>query len=170
MFGKKKNKKADCKIHSSLGEIKYVGIGWEKTEKIKVTLWSKTYDISLCFIAKTVEEDINEKQLVSLEKFRNVVEEQKNQIEKLIMECFECDNEENSSRRFIPKDIIFRQNGECALFVKDADEEDYNDIDTNFAIFLVPKLMVEDPENSLDYILGGGDIFIEKGLYGGGDL
>ena len=170
MFGKKKDKAVKCKFHPSLGEINYVGIGWKKTEKVKVRLWSKTYDISLCFIAKTVEEDINEKQMASLERFRNVVEEQKNQIEKLIMECFECDNEENSSRRFIPKDILFRQNGECALFVKDADEEDYNDIDTNFAIFLVPKLMAEDPENSLDYILGGEDSFIEKALYGGSGL
>ena len=167
MFGKKKDKAVKCKFHPSLGEINYVGIGWKKTEKVKVRLWSKTYDISLCFIAKTVEEDINEKQMASLERFRNVVEEQKNQIEKLIMECFECDSEENSSRRFAPRKILFSKNGECALFYKDADEEDYDDLGAGFAMFLLPKLIVEDPENSLDYILGGKDSFIEKDLYGG---
>ncbi|OPX42034.1 hypothetical protein CLHUN_40930 [Ruminiclostridium hungatei] len=170
MFGKKKDKAVKCKIHPSLGEIKYLGIGWEKTEKAKVTLWSKTYDIPLCFIAKTVEEDVNEKQGVTLERFRNVVNEQKNQIEKLIMECFECDNEENSSHRFIPKEILFSQNGECALFARDADEENYNDIGASIAMFLVPKLMLEYPENCLDYILGGGGFFIKQELYGGSDL
>ncbi|OPX42036.1 hypothetical protein CLHUN_40950 [Ruminiclostridium hungatei] len=170
MFGKKKNKAVKCKVHPSLGEILYVGIGWKKTEKIKVTLWSKTYDISLCFIAKTVEEDVKEKQVASLEKLRNVVNEQKNQIEKIIMKCFECDNEENSSHRFVPEEILISQNGECALFYKDADEEDYDDLGAGFAMFLLPKLMSHFPENCLDYILGHEDSFIEKDLYGGSDL
>ncbi len=170
MFGKKKNKVDKCKIHPSLGEILYVGIGWEKTEKIKMTLWSKTYDISLCFIAKKVEEDVNEKQLASLEKFRNVVKEQKNQIEELIMKSFECDNEENSSNRFVFEEILFSQNGECALFYKDADEEGYDDLGAGFAMFLIPKLMLHFPEDCLDYILGHENSFIEKDLYGGGNL
>ena len=170
MFGKKKDKAVKCKIHPSLGEINYVEIGWEKTEKIKMALWSKTYDISVCFIVNKALEDVNEKQMASLDRFRNVVEEQENQIKKLIMECLECDNEEDLSRRFIPEDILISQNGECVLFFKDTDVEDYNDIDSNFAIFLVPQLTIEDPENSLHYILGGKDSFIEKDLYGGSGL
>lgn len=170
MFGKKKDKEVKCKIHPSLGEIRYVGIGWKKTEKIKVTLWSNTYDISLCFIAKTVEEDVNEKQVDSLEKFRNVVKEQKKKIEELIMKYFECDNEENSSHRFAPEEILFSQNGECALFYKDADEGNYDDPDAGFAMFLIPKLMYEDTENCLYYILGHENSFIKKELYGGSGL
>jgi hypothetical protein len=42
-----------------------------------------------------VEEDVNEKQVESMEKFRSVIAEQKNKIEELIMQYLESDDDEH---------------------------------------------------------------------------
>lgn len=60
-----------------------------------MTLWNKTYDVPVCFVTPSVEEDVNEKQVESMEKFRSVIAEQKNKIEELIMQYLESDDDEH---------------------------------------------------------------------------
>lgn len=166
MFWKKKDKVNDLTIHPSLGKMKYLGVGWNLSEKVKMSLWSETYDVSVCFVADTIEDDVNEKQVASMEIFRNVITEQKHKMEEIIMHNFESDDEEISSVRFVPEKIYFSKKGECALFYKDADAEEYDDLGCGFSMFLLPKFLTYSPEDCLDYILGEASLFTEKELYG----
>lgn len=70
-----------------------------------------------------------------------------------------------SCRRFVHEDIYISQNGECALFARDADEEEYDDLGSGFAMFLVPKTMLYSPEDCLDFVLGHWSAFTEEDLY-----
>lgn len=165
MFWKKKVKVDNCKTHPSLGEMKYLGVGWKLTEKVKMTLWNKAYDVPVCLVTSSVEEDVNEKQADSMEKLRSVIAEQKSKIEEVIMQYLKSDDEEDSCRRFVHEDIYISQNGECALFARDADEEEYDDLGSGFAMFLVPKIMLYSPEDCLDFVLGHWSAFTEEDLY-----
>ena len=165
MFWKKKVKVSNCKTHPSLGEMKYLGVGWRLTEKVKMTLWNQTYDVPVSLVTPSVEEDVNEKQVDSMGKLRSAISEQKSKIEEVIMQYIKSDDEEESCRRFIHENIYISQNGECALFARDADEEEYDDLGSGFAMFLVPKTMLYSPEDCLDFVLGHWSAFTEEDLY-----
>ena len=168
MFGKKhKDRIVETPIHPVIGEIKYIGIGWEATEKIQLALWRKTYDIPLNFIADSKEDSITENQEIAFEKLKQVIIEQKSEIEKSIISYAKTEDEEELLIRFIPSHIHISKKGECALFVADTDEDGaYNDeTETAFALFLMPKLLLYTSEDSLDFLLGGGGS-LHDDLYG----
>lgn len=165
MFWKKKVKVNNCKTHPSLGEMKYLAVGWRLTEKVKMILWNQTYDVPVSLVTPSVEDDVNEKQVDSMEKMRSIIVELKSKIEEVIMQYLKSDDEEESCRRFVYEDIYISQNGECALFARDADAEEYDDLGSGFAMFLVPKIMLYSPEDCLDFVLGHWSAFTEEDLY-----
>lgn len=167
MFGKKiKNKRVEPTIHPILGEIKYLGYGWNPLEKIKLSLWSRVYEIQLCFIADSEDDVITEKQETAFEKFKNVIIDKKVEIEKAIISYARTEDEEIILSRLIPSEIYFSRKGECALFVEDTAEDGaYNDdTETAFALFLVPKITLQGSEDAVDYFAGSGALDDE--LYG----
>lgn len=168
MFGKKK-KGAMVKnpIHPVLGEMKYGGVEWELTEKIELKLWSKIYEISLCFYADTEEDGITEEQEIAFEKLKNVMTEKKQEIEAAIIDYARTDDEEILLSRFIPHYIEFSRKGECALFVEDTDEDGaYNDdTDIAFALFLLPRLALSAPGDA-SALLWGLESCVYEDLYG----
>jgi hypothetical protein len=166
MFGNKRTKQEVVIINSAFGKMKYEWGCWKLCDEIKMILWDTAYNTDCYVMVETEEEEINEKQEIAWEKFNTMIVRQKKQIEEIIMKYFECDDAGDSSNRFVPEDIFFSKNGECALFAKDAEETDYDDLGAGFAIFLVPKLMLYSPEDCLDYIYGHPNSFIDKKLYG----
>lgn len=167
LFGRKKKRDAvKNPIHPIFGEMKHIGIEWDVAEKIELTLWNKTYEIPMSFIASTDKDGITANQEEAFKKLKDVITEQKSEMEKAIIFYTKTDDEEKILNRFIPYDILFSRNGECALFMKDTEEDGaYNDdTETAFALFLVPKIFLCASEDSLDFLLGGGG-FLEDELY-----
>jgi hypothetical protein len=171
MFGRKKTKQDVVLWHPAFGEMKYVADSWKATTGVKLDLWNRTYEVECYLLSEAATNGVTEAQEAAIEKFGNVVVEQKSSIEEIIMKFSESDNEEKIGNRFIPDHIYFSQKGECALFVLDNYEDDYDSkFDAGFAILLVPKLLLCPAEDCLAYLLRGEGYFTDEELYGGGSL
>lgn len=158
--GNKKEEKDIVKDKNNpiLGELKYTEVAWKKVEKEKITLWTKTYELPVNFAASSASVDVSEQQLASIEIFRKMFVEQKKQIEEMIMYAIECKTEEDSIQTFIPTEIMFSQEGKCALFFQDPEVEYNEDVDTEFGLMLLPKMELFDGEDVLYEMLSGEDV------------
>jgi hypothetical protein len=141
--------------------------------KTKIFFWNKIYEINIKAIADT-EEDINSSQENAYQKLEKIVVERKNEIEKVVEWHFDTDDERIASSRFIPTDFIFDRNGNCALYVCDAEEEFgvCDDYDEGFALGIIPEIEVYSKEEYDMYLFGGGDFptkeitLISNGAFG----
>jgi hypothetical protein len=169
MFGKKKAKQKQeiVLINSAFGELRYGWGSWKLCTKPKITLWDTTYEVDCYVIAEAEEDGVSKKQEEAWEKFNNEIVEQQKQIEGMLLRHSGRNDEVRVYHKYIPSHIFFSRNGECALFVEDTDEEGYkDDPDAGFAIFLLPKLMLDSAEHCGDYIYGHTSFFTTKELYG----
>jgi hypothetical protein len=165
MFGKKKTKQEIPVISTALGEMKYYRDSWTLCAKQKAAFWDTIYELDCDVETETAEEGINEKQEAAIEKFKEVIVDKKSAIERIIIENSVSDygivDEGEIRKRFVPDYILFSKNGECALFVKDVDNDD-----EGLGIFLVPKLLMYSSGECLAYMIGHGSSYTTEELYG----
>lgn len=168
-FIKKREKKAPKVImHSELGELRYVINGWETVSAVKLDLWGKSYNVSLNFYADTEEDEPNSDQENAYQKFRGIMVEQRNVIERLLLDYSKEEIMENAGDRILPRNVEFSRKGECALFFEDTEDGIAYEDDTNagIALFLIPRILIDSSENCFDYMCGYRDTSMREDLYG----
>lgn len=168
LFRKKEKKPQKVIVHSELGELKFDAIEWYPAAKIRVALWNRVYDVPISFFAKSEEEEPAPSQEAAYQKFKNIVVEQRDTIEKMILEDAEEEDAEKAGNRLIPYAIYISREGECALAFGDTAECEECDFshETGFALFLIPRLLIYSAEECLDFMLGYRDQWTLGDLYG----
>ena len=168
IFGKKEKKTQKVIVHPELGELKFDAIEWYPATRVKVALWNRVYDISLSFFARSEEEEPAPNQEATYQKFKNIVVEQREAIEKMILKDAEEEDVEKAGNRFIPYAVHISREGECALVFGDTEECKECDFshETGFALFLIPRLLIYHAEECLDFMLGHRDQWTLEELYG----
>lgn len=154
LFGKKK---VSPYINEVFGEMGYVPAMWEATEKAKITLWNKSYDIRLCVIARDKNDCINTVQENAYKDYISTKQLRQKQVEELIKDYFGTNDEAVLSAKFLPERLIFGKNGEYGLCGDNSDEdwEEYHDVPFGLCVIFSPKLEITTEEDFLaDVIVG----------------
>ncbi len=163
IFKKKEKPQPRVIVHPELGELKYDGdeylCEWDSVSAFQIALWDRTYDVSITFYVSENGEEPNLQQVESYRKFKKIVVDQRDVMEKMIMEYAEEENIEKAGNRMIPRDVYFSLKGECALVFEDTEDELPYAYDTEYGVtlFLLPKFTIEGTECSIDYLNGSDD-------------
>lgn len=161
-------------MHPELGELKFNEYVWDSATQTKVVLWNRAYDVRFSFYVRN-EEEPNANQEDAYQKFKSIVAEQRDTIEKMIMEYEDEKDIEKAGNRFIPYEVQISHGGECALVFGDAElykqvygdtEERYFDFETGFAMFLIPRLVYYGAEECFDFMIRPDDEITLDELYG----
>lgn len=145
MFQKLFKKKTPI-INEFFGEVSYFVCGWLADERVKITLWNKTYDVMVMASAKDKNEAINANQEKAFESFKKIILGKQKEIEKMLENYYQTEGIEKLASKFTPQEIVFGRNGECALSGQNADDgEDYDDL-PGLAVWFFPEFKLDTDE------------------------
>ena len=134
-------------VNNAFGKVGYFIFGWLAEERMKIALWDKTYEVMVFASAKDKNTQINETQEKAYVHFKEIICERKNQLEKLLEDYYHTKDIEVLASKFIPTELTFGRNGECALSGKNTDDgEDYDDV-PGLAIWIFPELRLDTDED-----------------------
>ena len=163
IFKKKEKPQPRVIVHPELGELKYFGdeciFVWTSVSSFQIALWDRTYDVTIKFNTGEAEEP-NLQQVEAYLKFKKIVVEQRNIIEKMIMEYAGEEDIQKAGSRMIPRDVEFSKKAECALIFEDTEDVLPYGYDSEYgiSIFLLPILLVNRTEETIDCMTGYLDI------------
>ena len=161
MFWKrrKRGKVQEDAMHPRFGLVRLEGYVWEPARKIKISLWDREFEIAIWFEGEDKDgqvRSISGLQEQSYDKFLKIMKTEKERIQENIMKDVHFKNVQEAKEASIPKHVHFSRKGECALFFENKMcEKEYEDeLDTGFAIVLLPKIEYITSEYCYDCMSG----------------
>lgn len=131
-------RKKICISNNTFGEMEFL-YGWRS--KTIVSLWGKSYEITLFADSKSADIGVTENQERAYMLYKENQIEIQQKIEKLIEEHYGSNDPESVSAKFTPSRLFFCVNGNCALLGSDAD-----DPDAGFAVCIFPNMEIYSEE------------------------
>ena len=115
--------------HYFFGNMNY-SIGWKVKRRINV--FDKDYIITVKIQASNPEQNFSEVQESACMEYAKFEKAYLEKIEILMKEY--C---ENAETRFLPKTLLFRRNGDCAMLC-----DDFEDPDNGIAVCIIPEMKI----------------------------